>query len=690
MDTRAVTMDTKVGQAEHDLISTKPLLLRPQTPRFFVVGDDVRLGAAVHNNTDSPLNVEVTLLSQGLDLESQETHTLRIPSKRQDYVTWDVRVLDDAERVDLVFLAEGSSTDDEEYQDASRPPLGTLEGNGLPVYRFEALETVATSGQMTQGGARLEAITLPTSMDYGEGSLSIQIAPSLAAGMTEGLTYLEHFPLECIEQTVSRFLPNVLSTRALKTAGLSDPELEEELREQVNIAIQRLVNWQNPDGGWGWWSGVDARSDVLTSAYVLLGLVEAEEAGYTVDEDLLERGISFLENSILSLRSLEDSWILNRQAFVLYTLARAGEPNVSATVQLYNQRQNTAIYARAFLARTFYLIDDGDPRIQTLLSDFASSAITSASGTHWEEEVSDRFNWNTDTRTTAIVLSTLSELDVENPLNANAVRWLMNHRMDGHWRGTQETAWTLMGLVNWMEASGELEANYQYALALNGDRLGGGVANRETLRRTHHLEVDVLELLEDRANRLVFARDDGPGNLYYTAHLSISLPVNRIQPLDQGIIISRKYYPLESADADLSDAESVTQAQVGDLLLVRLTIVAPHALHYVWIDDPLPAGFEAVDQSLEISPQNQQIPQFYDWNDVFRRGWGWWYFDRTELRDEGVMVSADYLPAGTYIYTYLARASTVGTFNVIPPTAQEFYFPEVYGRGEGSTFTVVP
>jgi hypothetical protein len=48
------------------------------------------------------------------------------------------------------------------------------------------------------------------------------------------------------------------------------------------------------------------------------------------------------------------------------------------------------------------------------------------------------------------------------------------------------------------------------------------------------------------------------------------------------------------------------------------------------------------------------------------------------------------LPAGVYEYTYLARASTPGIFNVIPPTAMEFYFPEVNGRGAGSLFEVTP
>jgi len=387
---------------------------------------------------------------------------------------------------------------------------------------------------------------------------------------------------------------------------------------------------------------------------------------------------------------LELSSNLNRQAFVLYVLARAKQPNVSAAVQLFARRQNMAIYARSFLARTFFIFDESDPRIQTLLSDFANLAITSATGTHWEEEEQDYYNWNTDTRTTAIVLSTLSLLDTSNPLNANAVRWLMSHRTNGHWWGTQETAWTLMALTNWMEASGELLADYQYAVALNGERLGGGTADSSTLRRTLLLRVDITEMLRDEANRLAIARDEGPGNLYYTAHMNLSLPVSQVKALDQGIIITRSYYGYESSDTDLSKAEPITDADLGELILVRLTLVAPHALHYVMVEDPLPAGLEPVDQSLEISPENWQVPQSYNWEDIFTRGWGWWHFENIQLRDEKVLLSASYLPAGTYIYTYLARAGTIGTFSVIPPTAQEFYFPEVYGRGEGSTFVIHP
>jgi uncharacterized protein YfaS (alpha-2-macroglobulin family) len=183
------------------------------------------------------------------------------------------------------------------------------------------------------------------------------------------------------------------------------------------------------------------------------------------------------------------------------------------------------------------------------------------------------------------------------------------------------------------------------------------------------------------ANYLVFTRGSGAGNLYYDAYLSTTLPVESIQPLDQGMSLARQYFTL-------SDSKNpITSIGRGELVRVRLTMVVPDALHYVVINDPLPAGLEAIDNTIQT---DMQVPTSYTVQDYNERGWGWWYFDHTELRDEKVVLSASDLPAGTYVYTYLARASTAGTFKVIPPTASEFYFPDVGGRGAGSVFTIKP
>ncbi len=678
MDGRAVTLQTQVGDTIDDLVSSKPLLVRPQTPRFFVVGDQARLGAAVHNNTDADLSVDVSLEAQGATLVTPASQTVDIPAGQQAYVTWDVNIQQNAERVDLIFSAEGGG-----YQDASQSTMGTLAGNGIPVYRYLAPETVGTAGILSEAGSLTEAISLPSSLssDTPSGSLNVVIESSLAAGMTAGLDFLEHYPYECIEQTISRFLPNVLTTQALKAAGRSNATLEANLNAQVNTALQRIYNWQNPDGGWGWWSGGD--SDSLTSAYAVLGLTEAQRAGYSVSEFVLNSSLNYLHGQLKSVRNLEVNLTLNRQSFLLYVLARAGDAQVSRSGQLYDVRQSLSLYGKAYLAQTLFIIDSQDPHLDTLISDFANAAILSASGTHWEEGQDDYYNWNTDTRTTAIILGALTEIDPQNALNVNAVRWLMTHRTQGYWSTTQETAWALMALTSWINATGELNANYQFGVSLNGEQAGSGSFSTENLQENFKLPIDAANLLSDQINRLTIARDDGPGNLYYTAHLTLDLPVEDIHALDRGIVISRSYYYPDQRQTP------VTQAAQGDLLLARLTIVVPAALHYAVMDDPLPAGLEAIDQNLETSPQ-ALAPDLYEYGDMWRQGWGWWYFNHVELRDERLVLSADYLPAGTYVYTYLVRASTPGEYRVIPPTAQEFYFPDVYGRGEGSLFEVIP
>src|SRR5690606_4959170 len=110
LDARAVTTGADgpmlVGQTTFDLLSTKPVLIRPVTPRFFVVGDQAALAAVVNNNTDEDLVTEVTLegtgfrVAEGTDL----TQTVTIPAMGRARVDWPLEILD-VTVVDATFYA---------------------------------------------------------------------------------------------------------------------------------------------------------------------------------------------------------------------------------------------------------------------------------------------------------------------------------------------------------------------------------------------------------------------------------------------------------------------------------------------------------------------------------------------------------------------------------------------------------
>jgi uncharacterized protein YfaS (alpha-2-macroglobulin family) len=673
-DVRAVTADSKVGQTTSDLLSTKPLFIEMQTPRFFVNGDQATVGATIHNNTDKSMSVNVSLDAKGVDLTSPAAQTVDVASGQQTYVKWNLTIQGGVNRADFTAQAISGA-----YEDSSKPALGTLSEQGIPVYNFVTTETVGTSGMLQNANSATEAIQLPQTLNLTDAKLSIEVSPSLAASMQSGLDYLADYPYLCMEQTVSRFLPNVITARALKDAGIDNPYLQTRLDEQVRTALQRIYAKQLYDGGWNWWDG--DKSDPQTSAYVVYGLIEAKDSGYSISEDVLSRGIDYLRQNLPILGRNDPTTLYNRTAFMLYVLARGQEIRASDVNFIYEHKTSLSLYGKAYLAQAMKMLDEKDERVNSLVSDLETTTVLSAAGAHWEEKTLDYWNWNTDTRTTAIVLNAFVRLDPQSPITANAVRWLMAHRDSGRWDTTQETAWSLIALTNWMSASNEYDTNYAYAVGLNGDMLNQGNATKENLTKTVDLQVAMQDLLKEAANYLVFTRGDGTGNLYYTAYLSTQLPVESIQPLDQGVSLSRQYFTLDN------NKKPITEIQRGDLVRVRLTVVVPAAVHYIVVADPLPAGLEAIDASILT---DTAVPTSYTLTDYEQRGWGWWYFSHIELRDEKVVLSADHLPAGTYVYTYLARASTAGTFKVIPPTASEFYFPDVGGRGAGSVFEVKP
>jgi uncharacterized protein YfaS (alpha-2-macroglobulin family) len=388
---------------------------------------------------------------------------------------------------------------------------------------------------------------------------------------------------------------------------------------------------------------------------------------------------------------------------LLYTLAEAGKSQTSSLVALYDsKRQVLGYYGKALLALGLKLDQPNETsRISTLMSDLVSAAKASATGMHWEESAPDWYSWNTDTRSTAIVLDAIAQLDPKNQLGPNVVRWLMMARTAGRWETTQETAWSLIALTDWMKATGELNPDYNWVVKVNDQTIGTGTANRDTVKQSVTLSQTIASLLIDQGNALTIERSfnapqSGDGQLYYAAYLRTFIPVQEVKSLSRGVSISRQYYassdpcflPLKPGDKPIP-CTPVTKAKVGDVLQVKLSIVAPTDLYYVMVEDPLPAGTEAVDTSLKTTTQIGEGPQLNQTDKYsYYGGWGWWWFTHTELRDEKVALFATNLPAGSYEYTYQIRAGMSGTFNVIPAHAEEMYFPEVMGRSDGSTFVI--
>ena len=502
------------------------------------------------------------------------------------------------------------------------------------------------------------------------------IEPSLAAGMIDGLDYLADFEYECNEQTVSRFLPNLFTVRALNELGIENDALAQQLNFGLGVGVQRLVSRQNGDGGWGYWPTEE--SSPFITAYVLWGLVNAQTMDYTVPERTINNAVDYLDSQFKAPKDVTDNWLLNEMAFMNFVLSEIDQGDPGRASTLYDERERLGLYGQALLAMTLDNLGENDDRVATLLDNLYGAAQLSATGASWHEAQTDWFTLNSDIRTTAMVLAAFVRLEPEEPILPLAVRWLMSAREAGRWATTQENAWSIIALTDWMKVTGELDGDYDWTVTLNGEEWGGGTVNADKIAEQTTLRTAVTDLLRDEANVLQFARTNDSGQLYYTTHLRYYLDALAIDARDRGLVVDRRF--------ELGDS-TVQTAAVGDVISVTVTIVAPTDLYQALVEVPIPAGTEPIDPQLATtSIQYDQFGQLIPAD--AGRPWWWWTPTSIDVRDDKVALIASYLPAGTYEYTFQVQATVPGEYRVLPVHGEMLYFPEVWGRSAGALFTV--
>lgn len=693
VESRGLTKDTKVGQARVRVVTSKDLLIRPQTPRFLVVGDVAELAAIVNNNTAQEQQAAVSLKAEGFRLEAgaQAEQTVTIPANGRVRVTWRGAV-GDVEALDAVFAVQSA-----QFQDAARPNDGAI-----PVLRYTAPQTFSTSGLLKDSDSTLtEIIAVPRAFRPLGGELTLELSPSLASAILSALEArtLPEQPWSS-EQILSYLLPNTLTYLTLQSVGIENPALRARLERDLRAGTERLLAAQFEDGGWPWAIGSD-KTDAYLTAYIVYGLEKVRQSGLAGDDATLltaiQRGRDYLFSTaepFTGAVSLTDPFWANRAAFYCFVLQETGSLNNFGYVaeQLYGERERLDPWAKAMLATTLSRYNPADERIRTLVSDLEATAIRSATGVHWESKQGGWLTPGSPLYTTAIVVYTLTERDPASPLAADAARYLAAQRGPKGWPASDyENAWIVLALDRFMAATGEFRADFGYSAGLNGVNIAEGQASGPQNLTTVTTLTPLSQMMLNGANQLTISRGAGVGRLYYRAMLSVLRPVETAPAVNRGIAVSREILQCNGEKCQPVDSYQMREDESGRLT-VRVTVTIPNDAYYFLLEDFIPAGADILDPSLKTSQQgeeSQSVEIQFDENDPFRAGWGWWYFNRPQIYRERIQWSADYLPAGTYVLTYTIIPSLPGEYRVLPARAWLAYFPEVQGMTAGAVFRIL-
>jgi len=290
---------------------------------------------------------------------------------------------------------------------------------------------------------------------------------------------------------------------------------------------------------------------------------------------------------------------------------------------------------------------------------------------------------HSDRAANGIVLEALIKDQPKSDLIPKLVKGLQNGRTQGHWGTTQANAFILLGLDNYFQTY-EAQTPDFVAKAWLGKDFAGEQSFKGRSTDSFETEIPMEWLLQGEARRDLVLDKQGAGRLYYRIGLNYAPASLDLAAAEHGFTVSRSYRGLDNADDVKQREDGSWQVKAGARVEVTLTMLANAERHHVALVDALPAGFEVLNPALAVSAkdtENDEVePIPFSWM-------GTWY-EHQNLRDERAEAFTSYLPDGVYNYSYVARATTLGTFVVPPAKAEEMYHPETFGRSASAKVIV--
>jgi uncharacterized protein YfaS (alpha-2-macroglobulin family) len=726
----AVTKDLKAGSLEKETKSFKDLMVRPYVPRFLRETDHAQLKVVVNNASSAKMAGRVSIQILETSSNADASSDFGLP----------------AGGTSVPFLADEGGGADVTFALTAPRRVGTY-----------AFKVTAVSGQTSDGELRpvpvlpgrmhlvqsrfvslkdgsRRTMTFEDMAEAGDPSrvneqLVVTVDAQLFYSVLNALPYLVHYPYECTEQTLNRFVPTAIvsslfrdypavakmaqemskrETR-LETWDSFDPNRKMALEEtpwletarggrdpggeivrildprvadaERDSALAKLRKAQTASGGFPWWPG-GPPSPYMT-VYILHGLANAMEFGAEAPRDVVERAWTYVASHVREefdrCMARDGCWEI--ATFINYTLSsypdaswydKAFKPGDRQRLLDFSFKhwKEHSPYSKSQLALVAKRM--GRPADAKLVwaSVMDSARTDPDTGTSWAREDRSWLWYNDTIETQALALRTLTELDPRDSRREGLVQWLFLNKKLNQWKSTKATAEVIASLAHYLKAEGALSVKEAVSVAVGNEKV------------TFTFEPDVYtgkknqvvvpgEKLDPKTSSTVVVAKEGKGLAFASATWHFSTEKLPEEARGDFFSVSRRYFKRESTASGFvlkPWSEGMTLA-AGDEIEVQISLRSKHAAEYVHLRDPRAAGLE---------PEN--VFSRYKWD----LGISWY----EETRDSGTNFFFERLPAGEYTFRYRLRAYMAGAFRVAPAQVESLYAPEFTAYSAGALLTI--
>lgn len=579
------------GSTEKTTPVRQPLMVLATLPRVLGPGEQVQLPVSVFAMDNSVKNVSVKVEeTSGLaSIAGGSSKSVTFSKTGDKLVTFDIDVKSYVGVARFVVSA----------QSGSHKAKHEIE---LQVRNPNPYVTRVRSGIIQPGASwseSYEAIGMPGT---NQGVLEVSSIPPINLG--ERLDYLIRYPYGCLEQTLSGGFPQLYVGKLLDL----DDEQKQQATKNIQATIDRLKLFQLATGGFAYWPG-NTTVNQWSSCYAGHFLLEAKALGYTVPSGMLDNWIQFQKKisrmwdpdyekyGFYSARSNELT-----QAYRLYTLARAKEPDFASMNRLREQKSLNPV-AKWRLAAAY--AEAGKPEVAAALLKNVSKDVPAYT------EMS--YTYGSDLRDKAMILETLLALERENEA-AEMVKSIADQLNGQPWWSTQTVAYSLLAIGKYVGDT-DIKEPIAFSASIAGQQ------QKNTGGSTPIIQMDVP--IDEVSNKSVNLKNTGKKVLFANLILQGQPLIGQEEDESNNLKISVSYKGL---DGSTIDPGAIPQ---GTDFIAAVTIshpgTRPNYYREMALDQIFPSGWEILNTRMD-NVQNFKQTDRADYQD-FRDDRVYTFFD---------------------------------------------------------------
>jgi len=625
--------DNTFGSAEKQIKVADPIVISTALPRFFSPGDEVNVPITLANTTAKNADVKVDIAVSGpLSISGLKSQSVTIKANSEGQAEFAILANNGLGAGNVTVTVNGLGekfTDQTEI--AVRPASTLTKQTGSGVMNNSQTQTIS-----------LRANMLPESI-----SAKLVISKSPMAEFSSDLRYLIQYPYGCVEQTVSAAFPQLYYRDLAKAIGQENKAIVYNPDYNVQQAIKKIESMQLYNGAISYWPGGDYESWWGT-AYAAHFLTEAQKAGFDVNQNILDKIYSYLQQKIKSYAT-EDWYYWDENGIARKKTVASREELYSMFVLALDGKYDQS-------AMNYY---KANPDLLSPDSKYMLAAVFSLAGNQnsykdllpqaWANERSQREfggSFYSELRDEALALYVLEEVDPNNAQIPVMSQHLSKKLKQDAWYSTQERAFSFLALGK--IAHKAAQSNITATVSVNGKTVANFNGND-------------LTISDGVSNQNVSIQTSGTGTLYYFWEVSGIDLSGKIKEEDSYLKVRRQYLDRYGHSIDPMNARQ------NDLLVVKLsvqTVDYNSSVENVAVTDLLPAGFEIE------NPRISSIPDM-DWvKDASP-------YDYLDIRDDRLTF---FCTANSTVknFYYVVRAVSKGTFVQGPVSADAMYNGEYH------------